>query len=268
MKRFLLAAILCLCVIPLLADVEFTGGTTTTRINCGSGSTLDDLEVANSGMTVSAWIYAQTRGGNGVGRIVAKEDTVSPTTPYWRFFVGGASDADMTLRFDRGYPTTDLQAVTVADAILQNTWHHVLVTWNGSATAANVIFYVDGSVISHGSDINGSGTKASDAAISFAIGSVSGTTTRAFDGYIGEVAVWNVILTTAERDQLQKSLLKRMPLQIKPANLKGYWPLDECAHAATCTTSNMFLDYSGNANSGNPVSSPLGFANVKLTYME
>jgi len=43
-----------------------------------------------------------------------------------------------------------------------------------------------------------------------------------------------------------------MPLQIQPANLVGYWPLDDHPHNDTANSANGFTwnDLSGNGNTG------------------
>ena len=69
------------------------------------------------------------------------------------------------------------------------------------------------------------------------------------DGSITEVAIWNVALTDAEVALLASARIKGLPLQIRPANLVLYLPMDE--NPLIKGINNMqFDDYSGKGNDG------------------
>lgn len=65
---------------------------------------------------------------------------------------------------------------------------------------------------------------------------------------IGEAAAWGTNLSLADIALLQ-SKIKGIPLQIQPANLKGYWPLDDLPEGGNLAGA-TFVDRSGNGNNG------------------
>jgi len=77
----------------------------------------------------------------------------------------------------------------------------------------------------------------------------SGCTIDLNDDLIEEIAIWNTKLSDDEVALLYSSKLKRMPLQIQPANLKLYLPLDDHT-AGTALNTTVFKDLSGNGNDG------------------
>ena len=70
-----------------------------------------------------------------------------------------------------------------------------------------------------------------------------------YNDLVEEIAVWNTKLSDDEVALLYSSKLKRMPLQIQPANLKLYLPLDDHT-AGTALNTTVFKDLSGNGNDG------------------
>ena len=79
-----------------------------------------------------------------------------------------------------------------------------MVTWDGSATAANVKIYINGAETSYQTTTNGVTTKNSDASADFIIGNNS-LTTQTFNGLIDEVRVYNRALSAAEVMSLYNS---------------------------------------------------------------
>lgn len=110
--------------------------------------------------------------------------------------------------------------------------------------AGTVTFYQDGS--------SGSSDSSTEAAITYNANS-SGWIGRTFtgdgwDGIIYEVAIWNVVLTAAEMNSMINSYVKRIPLQIRPNNLLGYWALDD--NVGTGIDGDVYIDMSSNGNTG------------------
>lgn len=70
-----------------------------------------------------------------------------------------------------------------------------------------------------------------------------------FDGQLNEVAVWDTNISSGEVSILNSSKMKHMPLQIKPANLKGYWAMNSGADGASADGATI-IDLSGNGNNG------------------
>ena len=69
-----------------------------------------------------------------------------------------------------------------------------------------------------------------------------------FPGTINELAVWNTAVSATEMKLLGKSNVKRMPLQIQPANLVMYLPLDDVPEGQTGYGEALWRDMSGNGN--------------------
>ncbi len=68
-------------------------------------------------------------------------------------------------------------------------------------------------------------------------------------GIVYEVAIWDSELSANDIAILSNSSGKRMALQVQPANLQGYWVLDEGKDGEDfSTTADFYKDISGNAN--------------------
>lgn len=235
------------------ADVDFNA--VDEILSCGSGASLDDMDIS-SGMTISLWINLDSLGeATDNGAFISKGS--EGDSGFWLL---SATDTG-TLRFDftKDCATTDLRRVSADNSISLSAYRHVLMTWDGTVDTTGVLFYVDGTQTSYGTSTTGVGAINSDAALSVAIGNQIDLT-NASDGRLSEVAVWDVILNATEIAQLSKSRVKNMPLQVRPASLMGYWPLQECASGSTC--SSTFIDYSGNGNTCTPSNSPTGLGGI------
>ncbi|MBI2557706.1 hypothetical protein HYW20_00115 [Candidatus Woesearchaeota archaeon] len=176
-------------------------------VDAGSDTSLDNL----GPLTYSAWVNANSLGGSSEGRIISKETTSSLTSA---FFLGGSK----RLVFQRQHSTTALAVQSANNAVtLNNTWQHVVMTWDGSTSAANgVKFYVDGVEKAHGFNQDGDGSLTSDAARSLAIGGMyQDGGKRPFDGLIDEVSVWNRTLSSSEISQLYKRGAYRLNLSVR-----------------------------------------------------
>lgn len=148
-------------------------------INNASPTSLDNL----GPLTYSAWIYPNTGGEGGFGRIIDKTGSVGNQ---FYVFDGGPVSA---LKFNVDYSGIKLSVVSAANSITMNTWQLVTVTWDDSATATNVHLYVNGTeVSSYDTRINGTLNQPDDNTGNFLVGNNVGTT-RTFDGQIDEVNV-------------------------------------------------------------------------------
>jgi hypothetical protein len=161
-------------------------------INAGSGGTLDNVVAqGGGGMTVAAWIYANSMGESGDGRIVAKGTS---TAGGWHFKLGGTNQVEFVVE----HGTTNLTRRSAVNAISTGAWQHVSATWTGSATATNVKIYVGGvEVSSYDITTNGVGARVDDAAANLYIGNESGSG-RTFSGVLDEIRIYNRVLTVGE----------------------------------------------------------------------
>lgn len=149
------------------AYLEFNGDTS--KINCGSDASIDDLPASD--FTVDGWVYAQSGGEGGLGRIIGKEN--------WLLRWGTSG---ITAYID--FATTDI-LVTVSSSP-DNKWHHVALVFDSATKVAKI--YVDGAL--QATSAAGSGAYVTDAALNLTIGN-NNAGSVGFDGYIGWMRVSN-----------------------------------------------------------------------------
>ena len=162
-------------------------------LDCGAGASLENLK-AGGGMTISAWILPDNMGEGNEGVLLGKINTTG-----WNLrFINGTTNA---LRF--AHAGGALLQRTMANSLLTlDVWSHILLTWDGSNTAANVHIYLNGSEVTYQTTINGA-TLSTDADQPLFIGAQPGGV-RDWNGSIAEVGIWNVILSAGEITSLAK----------------------------------------------------------------
>jgi hypothetical protein len=161
-------------------------------VDSGSPASLDDL----GPLTFSAWIKPNSTGEGGGGVIVSKAN--APGDLRFNFESTGTNALSFSKNYDGG---TDLKRTTSNNFITLGVWSHITVTWDGSATAANVHIYVNGVETTYQTTTDGVGNKNSDATLNFYIGNLSGSF-HTFDGTIDEVRIYNRALSDSEIKQL------------------------------------------------------------------
>ena len=149
------------------------------------------------------------------------------------------------------------KVATVANVLTSGAWVHL----SGTISGGNLKLYVNGSL----SATTGSFGTISYSSPSFTIGedTSSGADDTWAYGQIDECAFWDDALTDDEVAQLALSRVKRMPLQIQPSNLLGYWPLDDQPDG-TSGDGDTYLDWNNTANRNNGTGSD-GANNTGLT---
>ena len=172
---------------------SFNGSTST--INLGSGVGLN----LTGSVTISAWINPASFGGNSRGRIF---DKLSETFPYggYALYVDNINASNAF-----AYGIGVLVGNTISyqqNRVTLNTWQHIATVHSGT----NVIFYKNGSAI-------GSSTTSINltTAQNVTIGNNTGGT-RAFDGQISDVKVYNSALSASEIKKIYDSLRVRYGL--------------------------------------------------------
>ena len=163
-------------------------------IQVGGNTRLNSLRP----LTFSMWVNFDNYPGAGAREIFSKG---SNTYFFFRQVSGPAIQLDII------YSTTNLQVKTAAPNA-DGLWHHLLVTWDGTATAANIGIYWDGVALAHTTDTNGVGTVGADsgavtAANGWGIGAFAGTPTNFLSSYVTLFSLWNRVLTAAERYELR-----------------------------------------------------------------
>lgn len=239
------------------AAVTFDGANDV--IGCGSSASIDNLDTqGGGGLTLSAWINPTGLGEGSLGCIIRKGSLLSDSGQYTFQITTGN-----VIRFQKDCSTSDMTMPSAADQITIGVWQHVLVTWDGSVTAANAHIYVNNVEVSYGTPVDGAGSVRSDAALNFNIGNGDGTSIT-FAGGITEVVAFNKIVSADERAQLYGygTPLKFLPASIDRGSVKGYWPMNEAANGVTLSTGNFVKDWSGNSNHGTQSGSPVGLTEI------
>jgi len=239
-------------IIPVYRGIEFDG--VDDYIDCGSATGLDNIAAINNAITISAWINSAGAGDSLYPTIVDK----LLLDAGWKF---GLSTTNTKVVFYHYCSGNDLDKQTNA-IITDNSWYHTLITWDNSLIAANVHIYVNNVEPTYAISIDGTTALQSDAANNLRIGARSATGGE-FKGKISEVAIWSAILTASQIALLANSKIKGMPLQIQPAKLVMYLPLDDITIGQR-GQSRTFYDLSGNKNHGTGVSGTSGLTSVPI----
>lgn len=224
------------------------------KITCGSSTTLANI----SSKTVSLWFLATGPGEGGTGDVISKD---GGGVGVWYLYTSGGVKALYYHQFSGA--DGDWSANLLFS---QNRWNHLLLSYVSTSSSNVPLFYINNSLSSLNTATSPTGVVDTDNAASLFIGSQNGGS-ETFQGQISEVAIWNTSLNTVELDLLSRSRLRGIPLQIRPANLISYWPLDEAAEGAVAATSEMFRDRSANSNNGTPTGNPVGRAESNLSYV-
>lgn len=168
------------------------------RIDFSNPSELHDL----SPLTWSIWAQKDSRGVSGFGRLIVKgadrkifyADTTDSV-----FFVDASTDVSRTF----------------ALANDSNVWVHLVVTWTGGLNATDIAIYKDGVQVTYTASQDGVASIVSDAGENFIVGNRPNGT-RPFDGRLGEVGVWDVVLSG---DEIKALSLGYKPQRVRPQSL-------------------------------------------------
>jgi hypothetical protein len=147
-----------------------------------------------------AWI----RGG-GQDATVIGDMIHGGTYTGWELHVGtnvnGANSTGVVVWLLSNYPSNAIQ-VNSAVNVLNNVWHQVAFTYDGSKTAAGVKVYVDGVASATTVGLNSlTGSLANGAAAELDLGTRQNGAAHTFTGLIDEAAVFNHALTATEITQ-------------------------------------------------------------------
>jgi len=200
-------------------------------LNCGTGVSCPSV------ITISAWVA--WGGKQNYNTIIAKRNSWgSDEWQVWTGTSGSGNAGKIAMGYSGGFwytnyvftqdEITHVVAIIRDDDGVDELW--INGAQQGIATIAK-IGSATTAVVNVGANQNGN---------------------ESWDGYINEVAVWDIALTAGEISLLFNSKLKRMPLQIQPANLKLYLPMDDHPEGAGINTA-VFRDLSGNGNDGTGV---------------
>ena len=207
------------------------------NVTIESPSALDNM----SQFSISLWYYPRSQGKFDQGFVISKGNGGSD----WHVSMGDENRLDFFVDYNGG---TDLRRSTANGVHAFNKWHHMVVTWSGSADATTVHFYINGTEVGYGTTDNGVGSRVLDTG-NAAIGNTNGSN-REFDGLIDDVRVYDRVLSPAEIKRLY-NIGATFKVNV-PSNtgsltqgLVGYWSFDGPDMAG-----NTAYDRSGNGNNG------------------
>ncbi|MFH1744580.1 MAG: LamG domain-containing protein [bacterium] len=155
--------------------------------------------IFNGGGSISVWVYPKSSGGNSVGRIIKKFNEKAG----WILYTYKDTAETVKLGFlQRFSNNSDWKT---ADGIPINSWSHIVVTYDDGDLRNNPIIYVNGKMVNVENIVISSGESASDAGIDLYIGN-NPNRLYVFDGYIGEIRLYDRKLTETESDILYQSV--------------------------------------------------------------
>lgn len=147
-----------------------------------------------------------------------------------------------------------------------NRWHHVVVTYDGTATNNGIAVYLDGGAQSTTSSNVGTYTAMANDGEALTIGcqfqNVGSTPLSFMSGLLDDVRIYNRVLSATE----VAALFRRgqtHSVSVSNAGLQVYYPFDE-------NTGTKTKDYSGNGNDGTLTNTPTwsnGKLNKALTFV-
>jgi hypothetical protein len=153
-------------------------------ITVGSNAAIDD--VFAGGGTAEAWIFADTWGESGLGRIYDKG-------PSNTVFSMGDGNTNSSLLFGRTFTNGAGNWTSQGNTLQIGTWMHVAVTYNSDSAANDPTFYINGMQRSASATSNAAGAPLNDSGGNGMLGDRT-TGQRAYDGLLDEVR-----LSTATR---------------------------------------------------------------------
>lgn len=225
--------------------------------------------------SIGAWIYKTGTGvsvSTGTGGVTAypivtkgRGEAETPANLKLNYFMGWRA-SDNVLVGDFEDSATGLNHPIAGTTTLSlNTWYHVMYVFDNAASQAKL--YLNGALEAGPTTMAFSPEP--NSIQHFGIGTAINSTGVAagfWSGFIDDPFKSNGAITDTEAFNLGKSRLKRMPLQIQPSLLKGYWSLDQFANGVTASGASSILDLSGNGHHGTPTNGPLGAAGTLLSY--
>jgi len=167
---------------------------TTTEINCGSDSSLDNIWAG--GGTVMSWINLDGFGASDQGRI-ADKSSLNPPADGWAFLTFGLGGSDR-LRFQHSDGVSAPATWEApSDSLSTGVWIHVAMTYDKDSQANDPIFYIDGELVTTSEVMGPNGPLESDAAEDYILmQSTQGS--RGFDGRQADHRAYDRILSAEE----------------------------------------------------------------------
>jgi len=195
-------------------------GTAGNYLDAGDVSAID---ITGTALTIAVWAFPDNLNDR---MLIAKDGGGANTIQYRIWHANGS----VQMQFDIGDSTNFDNAS--GGSITTGAWQHFALVKNGTGAGALKGYKNAGEVASGTSNR----TIANQAA-TLRFGGRSADGFGPFDGKLADIGIWDAALTVAELSALAKGV---SPLFVRPANLKGYWPM--------WGVGSPEADLSGNAN--------------------
>lgn len=183
----------------------------------------DDLALGS--LTISAWIYPDTTGEGGAGRIVDKRNTAyngsSTAGGGLILYTTGTNSWAWGVLNSSG--TIIGSQIAASNSLTFGAWNHIAVTYDNAGDRKGHL-YVNGTEVSYATDTAASGTVGTHTG-DFLIGNHAAPSIpiRTFDGRMAELAVYkNAVLTSGEIAALA---FGSAPIMVRPQSLLHYVPM-------------------------------------------
>ena len=234
---------------PPSKSIQFSGSTDYTQgIKVGPASFWNSQLGSDKQISVSMWVYktADTSGGGAQSRLF----TIGTGANQFEIL----SDSSERLQVVADCTPSDLTDITDVNCPPLNEWHHLMVTWDGgAATPEASTVYLDGQPRAFISSTARNGWLAGGFTHGANIGN-NAAASKAWDGYINNVAVWNRKLTSDEAISVYNNGVPGDLLaSTAPSSLVSWWPLgsdpdDSLDGTDTPSTTNHIVDKTDRAN--------------------
>lgn len=166
--------------------IEFDGSDDYVTVT--NTSAIDLNEGLQNGLTIAAWINADSDGEADVGQFISKG-----TETFCRTDSQSGSNLDIQCELDLSTDAT----LNVSSAITTGTWNHIAMTWNNDADD-EITIWINGQ--NRGSSTDGVGPASADTS-NFLIGN-NAATTNSFDGKVDDMRIYNYELTKQQINTL------------------------------------------------------------------
>ena len=199
--------------------------------------------------SISAWVYVGDISADN-GPFVSKINfLVSTRTEYLFKHSNGKLEMFMydTLKSASGHA---IKAIANAASLTNNTWHHVVMTYDGSGAHTGITLYTDGTATTSTNGETGSGgydkmTNTSTPLILGATqdGAANSTANRVFEDKLADVCIFDKELSASEVTEIYSSRkVKNMANFSAYDNIISWWKMGDDKDTAT---TNGILDYVG-----------------------
>lgn len=155
-------------------------------------------DIFNEGGSVSVWIKPNSAGGDGVGRIIQKDDDINKG---WILYLSDEFDKSIRLGFIQRFSGGNEAWIT--DRIINiNSWTHIIIIYK-NAPNRDPMIYINGKKVDVKKTTTISGNSTSDKGINLYIGNNT-TNNNAFDGSIDEIRIYDIFLNDEKINFLYK----------------------------------------------------------------